>query len=243
VTLSVSPDELFGDGVFETIHLRPAGPFLLPAHLARLAGSAALLDIAVPEITVDARGSDGAEEALRIICTRRSHRVTVSPIPPETLRERREGVRVVSAGLGFAIGGKPPWSLWGAKTLSYAENFAARRWARARGADDLLWLSTEGYALEAPTSSLVWLAGSDLCTVPYAEAQILPGTTAGHLLSLAPSVSLRPCHRMVTIDQLRGADAIWLASALRGLAFVTELDGVPRRRSRWTPILLDLLGY
>jgi 4-amino-4-deoxychorismate lyase len=48
---------------------------------------------------------------------------------------------------------------------------------------------------------------------------------------------------MVTIDQLRGADAIWLASALRGLAFVTELDGVPRRRSRWTPILLDLLGY
>jgi len=122
-------------------------------------------------------------------------------------------------------------------------NFAARRWARSRGADDLLWLSTEGYALESPTASLVWLAGEDLCTVPPAEAQILPGTTATHLLSLAPSVGLRPSYRMVTIDQLRGADAIWLASALRGLSFVKELDGAPRRRSRWTPILLDLLGY
>ncbi|WP_433371229.1 aminotransferase class IV [Actinoplanes sp. CA-142083] len=244
MTLSVLPDELFGDGVFETIHLRPSGPFLLGDHLARLARSAALLDVPMPDLPdLDGRKSDISESALRIICTRRSHHVTVSPISPDTLRERREGVRVISARLGSAIGGKPPWSLWEAKILSYGENFAARRWARARGADDLLWLSTEGYALESPTASLVWLAGEDLCTVPPAEAQILPGTTAAHLLSLAPSAGLRPSYRMVTIEQLRGADAIWLASALRGLSFVKELDGAPRRRSRWTPILLDLLGY
>ena len=56
-------------------------------------------------------------------------------------------------------------------------------------------------------------------------------------------MGLRPAYRMITIEQLRGADAIWLASALRGLAFVTSLDGAPRRPSRWTKILLDLLGY
>ncbi|MFI5895302.1 aminotransferase class IV [Actinoplanes sp. NPDC051513] len=240
----VSPAELFGDGVFETVHLRPSGPFLLPAHLTRLARSAALLDLAVPDLgRLEAFRSDISESALRIIFTRRSHHVTVAPIPPDALRERRDGVRVISAGLGFKVGGKPPWSLWEAKTLSYAESFAARRWARSRGADDLLWLSTEGYALEAPTASLVWLAGSELCTVPPREAQILPGTTAAHLLSLAPSVGLSPAYRMVTIEQLRGADAIWLASALRGLSFVRQLDGAPRRHSRWTPILLDLLGY
>src|SRR3954452_2321836 len=37
----VSPGELFGDGVFETVHLRPSGPWLLAAHLDRLARSAA----------------------------------------------------------------------------------------------------------------------------------------------------------------------------------------------------------
>ena len=243
MTLSVSPDELFGDGVFETIHLRPSGPYLLREHLSRLARSAELLAIPAPDVEVSTLKSDISESALRIVCTRRSHHVAVSPIPAGTLRERREGVRVISARLGFAIGGKPPWSLWEAKTLSYAESFAARRWARSRAADDLLWLSTEGYALEAPTASLVWLAGSDLCTVPPSEAQILPGTTAAHLLSLAPSVGLSPTYRMVTIEQLRGADAIWLASALRGLAFVTALDGAPRRHSRWTPVLQELLGY
>ena len=239
----ISPGELFGDGVFETVHLRPSGPWLLDAHLSRLARSAQLLDLEISPLSLGDLVSDGSESALRIIRTRRSQHVTVSPIPAETLRERASGLRVISAGLGFAVGGKPPWSLWAAKTLSYAPNFAARRWARERGADDLLWLSTDGYALESPTASLVWLAGSELCMVPPEEAQILPGTTAAHLLSVAPSVGLRPAYRMVTIDELRGADAIWLASALRGLAFVKSLDGAPRRTSRWTPILLDLLGY
>jgi 4-amino-4-deoxychorismate lyase len=237
----VSPGELFGDGVFETVHLRPSGPWLLDAHLARLARSAAILEIEVPPLADRLAGlvSDGPESALRVICTRQSQHVTISPIPAGTLRERLSGIRVVSA----SVGSPPPWSLAKAKTLSYAENFAARRWARGRGADDALWLAQDGHALEAPTASLVWLAGSELCAVPPDEAPILAGTTAARLLELAPSVGLVPAYRMITIEQLRAADAIWLASALRGLAFVKALDGAPRGASRWTPILLELLGY
>ena len=41
--LEVSAGELFGDGVFETVHLRPAGPWLLAEHLDRLERSAARL--------------------------------------------------------------------------------------------------------------------------------------------------------------------------------------------------------
>jgi 4-amino-4-deoxychorismate lyase len=235
----VSPAELFGDGVFETVHLRPSGPWLLDEHLARLTRSAQLLGLDILPLALDDLVSDGPESALRIIRTRRSQHVTISPIPADARRERRWGIRVVSA----QVGRPAPWSLHRAKTLSYAENFAARRWARARGADDVLRVSPDGHALEGPTSSLVWLAGAELCTVPPDEAPILAGTTAAQLLELAPSVGLRPAYRMVTVEQLRGADAIWLASALRGLAFVTSLDGAPRRASRWTPILLELLGY
>ncbi|WP_433298584.1 aminotransferase class IV [Actinoplanes sp. CA-030573] len=239
MTLSVEPDELFGDGVFETVHLRPSGPWLLEAHLARLARSAALLDL--PPFVPDGHlaGLRGDEQALRLIRTRRSQHVTVSPIAPDALRERREGIRVISA----VAGSRPPWSLFRAKTLSYAESFAARRWARSRGADDMIWIDADGHVLEAPTASVVWLAGDTLCTVPSTEAPILPGTTAAELLARAPEAGLRGSERMITIDQLRGADAIWLASALRGLAFVKSLDGAPRRHSRWTPRLLTLLGY
>ena len=238
----VSATDLLGDGVFETTHLRPDGPWLLDAHLERLSRSAALLGLPPPP-AVDLAHLHGQTGALRIIYTRSLLHAGVSEIPASVLRERRDGIRVISAGLGVPVDHRPPWSISAAKSLSYANNFAARRWAARQGADDLIWHSLEGYALEAPTASIVWLAGGTLHTVPPAEAGILAGITAGHLLSVAGAVGLRATERMVTMAELAGADAIWLTSSLRGLAEVISLDGVPRPRSPWTPRLLALLGF
>ncbi|WIM96128.1 aminotransferase class IV [Actinoplanes oblitus] len=236
----VSPADLMGDGVFETLHLRESGPWLLDQHLDRLARSAALLGLPPPPPVTPPAGQTGV---MRIIYTRNLFHVGVSPIPDQVLRERRDGIRVLSAGLGVSAGRQPPWSLATAKSLSYASNFAARRWAARQGADDVIWTSIEGYALEAPTASIVWLAGEELGTVPWERAGILPGITAAHLLSLAPSVGLRPAPRMITLPELAEADAIWLASSVRGLAEVVTLDGTVRPRSPWTPRLLTLLGF
>jgi 4-amino-4-deoxychorismate lyase len=241
----VSAAELFGDGVFETVHLRPSGPWLLPSHLDRLARSAALLDLPLPDSLTSRIGSPSAdpEGALRIMVTRESVHVAVSPIGPAVLRERRSGIRLLSADLGLAVDRRPPWSITAAKSLSYASNFAARRWAARHHADDVVGLSREGYVLEAPSASIVWLTGDTLCTVPPSEAPILPGITAAHLLSLAGSAGLRAAERMVTLPELASADAIWLASSLRGLAEAVSLDGVPRARSPWTGRLQALLGF
>ena len=248
--LLVSAAELFGDGVFETVHLRPSGPWLLGAHLERLARSAALLDLPSPppalireRVAAATAGFAGPEGALRIMLTREALHVTVGEIGPAVMRERRDGIRLISADLGCAVDRRPPWSLTAAKSLSYASNFAARRWAARQGADDVVWLSTEGYALEAPTASLIWLAGDTLCTVPPSRAPILPGITATHLLEAAGSVGLRAAEQMVRLPELAAADAIWLASSLRGLAEAVSLDGVPRARSPWTERLQTLLGF
>ena len=247
--IPVLPGDLLGDGVFETMHLRPDGPWLLDAHLTRLERSAVVLELPPPPraSTLARIGEAVAGKpagAVRVIYTRGGLlHASVSEIPQSVLRERRDGVRVISADLGVSALRRPPWSVGAAKSLSYASNFAARRWAARQGADDVVWLSTEGYALEAPTASLVWLAGDTLCTVPPATAGILPGITAAHLLSLAPSAGLRADQRMITLPELAGADAIWLASSLRGLAEVTSLDSAERVRSAWTPRLLGLLGF
>jgi 4-amino-4-deoxychorismate lyase len=237
----VSAAELFGDGVFETVHLRPSGPWLLPAHLARLARSAALLDLPFDPGSLDI-GSPSAdpEGALRIMVTRESVHVATSPVSPAAIRERTTGLRLLSA---FSVDRPPPWSLAAAKSLSYASNFAARRWAARHHADDVVGLSGDGYVLEAPTASIVWLTGDTLCTVPASEAPILPGITAAHLLSVAGAAGLRAAERMVKLPELAAADAIWLASSLRGLAEAVSLDGVPRARSPWTGRLQALLGY
>jgi 4-amino-4-deoxychorismate lyase len=243
---------LYGDGVFETVHLRPSGPWLLDVHLARMGASAAQLDLPFPGFDVlrslaldAAAGWSEPEGALRLVCTRGpagsppTFYAIVDAVPAAALRERRDGIRLVTA----EVGGRPPWSLSAAKTISYAENLAARRWAMTRNADDVLWVSPAGHVLEAPTASLVWLAGDALCTVPPQRTGILLGLTAAALLGDAKKLGLRPAHRMITPDELADVDAIWLASSLRGLAEATTFDGKPRSRSDWTPRLLDLLGF
>jgi 4-amino-4-deoxychorismate lyase len=239
---------LYGEGVFETLHLRPDGPWLLAAHLDRLARSAALLELPLPPradlaaLAVRAAQTWATGEgALRLVVTPATCYATVGAVPAAALRERREGIRLITADLG--ISARPPWSLAAAKTISYAENLAARRWAHRQGADDVLWLRTDGYALEAPTASLIWLTGDTVCTVPPADTGILPGITASHLLTRATDVGLRAEERMITAAELAGADAIWLASSLRGLAEARTLNGSERTVSPWTPRLLKLLGF
>jgi 4-amino-4-deoxychorismate lyase len=245
---------LYGEGVFESLHLRPSGPWLLDRHLDRLHRSAALLEMPLPprEDLAElagraARAWPGGEAALRLIVTAgpasgpQAVYATVGPVPAPALRERRDGIRVITADLG--VGSRPPWSLAAAKTLSYAENLAARRWAQRQGADDLLWLTPDGHALEAPTASLVWLTGDTLCTVAPGRTGILAGTTAAHLLDRAPELGLRAEERMITAAELTAADGAWFASSLRGLAEVRVLDGTHRAGSPWTRRLLDLLGF
>jgi 4-amino-4-deoxychorismate lyase len=255
---------LYGDGVFETLHLRPDGPWLLDAHLSRMAASARLLALPVPQqpalatlahqaAAVWARQPEaeaqGGEGALRLVSTRGpaggppTLYATVGDVPETALRERRDGIRLITADLGVSAQRRPPWGLSGAKSLSYAANLAARRWATAQGADDVLWLSTEGYALEAPTASLVWLSGDTLCTVPPDEAPVLAGVTATHLLTRAGELGFRADQRMITGPALAEADAVWLASSLRGLAEAYTVDGASRTRSPHTAALQALLGF
>src|SRR6185503_558177 len=83
----------------------------------------------------------------------------------------------------------------------------------------------DGYALEGPTSSLVWLADDVLCTVPAEETGILPGVTVNHLLGRAPEAGFRAEHRMIRPAELSTVDGVWLVSSVRGPAEVRALDG------------------
>jgi 4-amino-4-deoxychorismate lyase len=136
-----------------------------------------------------------------------------------------------------------PALLGGAKTLSYAVNMACLRWAAAEGADDVLWVSGDGYALEAPTSTLVWLTDGVLCTVPPDRTGILAGTTSAYLLAHAGELGWTTAERLVRPADLHSADGVWLTSSARGPAEIRSLDGVALGPSPETPRIVKLLGF
>ena len=231
-----------GDGVFETIAVIDGHPQALEAHLERLAHSAALLQLPRPAVDVwraavragidDYRSRNGGDEELyaKLILTRgvegtgrASGWLFVDE--GEDFRAARLGIRVVTLDRGYRhdVAETSPWLLQGAKTLSYAINRAAQREAVRRGADDVIFVSSDGFALEGPTSNVILLDGNTVRT-PQTDQGILAGTTQAAVFEFFAARGFETEYRRITADELTQADALWLVSSVRQAAPVTALD-------------------
>jgi 4-amino-4-deoxychorismate lyase len=248
-----------GDGVFETVAVSGGGTPHLEAHLARLERSARLMELADPgraawQALVDAllaRWSPPVEGAMRLLLTRglgvglpTTALGVLAPVPAETVRQRTEGIAVVTLGLGVPADYRAtaPWLLGGAKTLSYAVNMAALRHAATQGADDVIFTSLEGQVLEGPTSTVVWSADGVLHTPPP-ETGILPGTTMARLFARAAEAGRPTAVTPGTVADLQAADAVWLVSGVRAAATVHTLDGVARGDAGQSAGIRELLAH
>lgn len=231
-----------GDGIFETISVAGGSPQALDHHLRRFARSAAMLDLPVPDeqawrdaVHATAQAIDPVPEAfVKTVLTRG---IEGTGIPtgwcygapsPDFTRERTAGISVVllDRGVRHDVERTAPWLLAGAKTLSYAVNRAAVREAVRRGADDVVFVSSDGIVLEGPTSTLVYRRGDALLT-PGVGLGILDGTTQASLFRWATQQGLTTGFELTTPDILRAADAAWLVSSVRYAAPIRAIDGVP----------------
>lgn len=231
-----------GDGVFETASLVHGNVQALEAHLTRFVQSAAMLELPRPDVEIwrDAVRAVAASltsqgvtsGSIKFVLTRG---VEGSGVPtgwvlgtasPDFTRERTEGIRVVLLDRGYRhdVPQTAPWLLAGAKTLSYAVNRAAQREAARRGADDVLFVSSDGYLLEGPTSSLLLRIGSRLVT-PRVDLGILAGTTQADLFTWAETAGYATGYELLTPGDLESADAAWLVSSVRHVAPVRSVDG------------------
>ena len=234
-----------GDGIFETASLVQGRVQALEAHLERLVQSAGMLQLPEPDIAVwraavravgDELTAQGVGEgAIKFVLTRGVEGGAVptgwvyGTASPDFTRDRTEGVRIVLLDRGYRhdVPSTAPWLLAGAKTLSYAVNRAALREAARRGADDVLFLSSDGYLLEGPTSTLVLRLGPRLVT-PRVDIGILAGTTQADLFTWAESEGFPTGYELLTPADLAEADAAWLVSSVRHVAPVRAVDGVER---------------
>jgi 4-amino-4-deoxychorismate lyase len=232
-----------GDGVFETISIGAGRAQATDAHLARLARSAAMLELPEPDLdawreavyAVAAELAAAPEAFAKLVYTRgiegedRPTGWVFAEASPDTSVARREGVRVVLLDRGYPhdVTATAPWLLQGAKTLSYAINRAAVREARRRDADDVIFVSSDGYLLEGPTANLLLKRG-DRLTTPSTSLGILPGTTQADAFRFARSRGMTTSYELLTPAALAEADALWLVSSVRHAAPIRAIDGVER---------------
>jgi branched-chain amino acid aminotransferase len=207
---------LRGDGAFEVIRVYHGRPFAFDEHLRRLERSAASLRLPLDLEAVRAEanrllahaGPGPDHESLRVVLTRGGRRLMMT----EPLHPTPERVRL--ATVTYA----PSRVLDGVKSLSYAGNMLASRLARERGFDEALLVTPHGRVLEAPTSSIFWVAGDELLTPPL-EDHILASITRAHVIEVT-GASERAC----TLADLQAADEAFLASTTREVQPVAAID-------------------
>jgi len=255
-----------GDGVFESLLAVGGRPRKIQAHLTRLAGSARLLELDIPaedawrravETAIrEFRGQDPAaaaaggaaqdEVVVKLIVTRGPEGaaaptcwVQASAPAAAGRRQRQTGIDVILLDRGYdsEVGERAPWLLLGAKTLSYAVNMAALRYAHRQGADDVIFTSADGRVLEGPTSTvlLAHLETADdgaggvrtirRLITPQLDSGILPGTSQGALFTAAKAAGWELGYGPLEPKDLLDADAVWLISSIRLLAPVNHIDG------------------
>jgi branched-chain amino acid aminotransferase len=254
-----------GDGVFETLRARGGRPTELPEHLARLRRSAEGLDIELGSsverdieqgiavlLDADGLGGPSGDASVRITVSRgaifgrgllpsEAATPTIAiqawPVPPTPADHLERGLHLVTS----AVRRDPASPLAALKTTSRADYVYARLEARRAGADDALFLTTDGRLSEA-TSANVFLVRprggvvAELAT-PALDCAILPGTTRSWILGWAGAAGLGPAETSLKPADLAAADEAFLCSSVAGILPVTRFDGRPIGNGRpgpWT---------
>jgi 4-amino-4-deoxychorismate lyase len=255
-----------GDGIFETLLVRDGRPCLLEAHLARLTQSARMTDLPAPDLprwrAAVAAGVErwiacgGDEGVLRLVYSRGRESgsppagaagpatsctafATIAQLPARVADARRKGVAALTLARGLPADGAPdmPWLLAGAKTLSYAVNMAALRHAERHGAGDVIFVSSDGYILEGPRSTVVIATesedgvGSSCLYTPPPWYPILRGTTQQALFEVARNKGYDCDYRALRLADLVAAQGVWLVSSITLAARVHTLDGTLLRQA------------
>lgn len=237
-----------GDGVFETLLVRGGHTCNTRRHENRFVSSALMLDLPEPNLSqwrsatqvalaeLKARSING-DATLRWVYSRgrestgRPTGYVLAGSAGKVAAKRLQPVDVMLAERGFSLdlGSRAPWALIGAKTLSYAANMAALRYARTKGFDDVIFTSAEGNLLEGPTSTIIIQRGRELLT-PNPGEGVLPGTTQAALFETAAARGWEVTPTVLAPDDLYSADAVWLVSSVRIAALVSSIDGTPISR-------------
>ena len=216
-----------GLGLYETIKLVDGVPVFFGEHCDRLETGLAALDIDVPwrrdRLAADiVRLSDAsavADGGCRLMVSAGAPWGEPTVLIHTLVRTRPQEPLAVVAYRDLRSSGE-------FKSVSFVASHRAQRAAARAGADDALFVDTEGRIHEAATANVFVSRGGVLSTSPL-DGSILPGVIRRMLEELARADGFEVVERYMLVDDLTTDDTVLLTSSVRGIALVGSIDGAP----------------
>ena len=221
---------LYGRGVFTTIAIYDAKPFLWEKHWLRLNGNAEKLGInlseyaeetvwrALAEIT-DINNLTNARARLTFfdetpggIWSFQGARKTSLLIMTSDFREIFGNFRLTVSP--FCINSASP--IANIKCCNYLEKILALEEAKKRGYDEAVQTNERGEIVSACMANIFWTKGKNFFTPPLATG-CLAGTTRALLMEQSDCIEIK-----AGLESLQKADAIFLTSAGIGVVQIGE---------------------
>ena len=238
-TISVTDSGfLYGAGLFETMRSHNGVVFALTDHLDRLFASADVLSINNPydrEYITEAidkvlRANKLTDARLRLTLTngpmaeseeqRKSTLLITAakfrPYPPEYYKK---GVLVVLCP--FKQNPIDPAS--GRKTTSYFSRMIALNLAHQKKAAEAIWFTVDNRLAEGCISNVFLFKNSELYTPPI-NTPVLPGVARKTVCLLAKQNSIKLTEKDLSIDDLLGADEIFLTNVIMQVMPITRVE-------------------
>jgi D-alanine transaminase len=232
---------LFGDGVYEVIPVYGGKLFRLGPHLRRLQNSLDAVRIGNPftddswesmlaQLVASNEGLDQTVylQVTRGVAPRRDHAFPVDSRPtvfamcmPCLVSRDIDAEPGVSAITLADI----RWQHCNVKAITLLPNILLRQQALDADTAEAVLLK-DGYAIEGAASNIFIVMDGTLKTPPNSPA-LLPGVTRDLILELAKADGI-PCREAdISVEELAGADELWLTSSTREISPVIRLDGRP----------------
>ncbi|HYD56254.1 MAG TPA: D-amino acid aminotransferase [Burkholderiales bacterium] len=229
---------IFGDGIYEVVPVYSRVPFRLEEHLARMERSLAAVGIPNPFSraqwretiykVIDAQAFEDQGVYFQVTrgVAKRDHAfpknvqatvfVMSNPLVPPAQEHVEKGGRAVSAE-DFR------WLRCDIKSTSLLGNCLLRQVSAEVGATETI-LFRDGKLTEA-SSSNVFVVKDGTIFSPPKSTLILPGITYDVVVELAQANGLPLEFRSVSMDEVRGADELWVTSSSKEVFAIVDLDG------------------
>ncbi|MBK6510492.1 MAG: aminotransferase class IV [Haliea sp.] len=236
---------LFGDGIYEVVPSYDGALVGFAAHLSRMQNgldaieiplridAAQWREIAAQLIERNGGGNLGLYfHVSRGADTKRHHAYPagVAPtvfafayeIPPAPVPDK-----AVVTPYKVATAEDLRWQRCNIKSTSLLGNVMHYQHGHVGGQDETILYNSQGELTEAAACN-VFVVKNGVVATPLLDAQKLPGITRYMLLAILRSDGSIPVEeRVITLDELRAADEVWLTSSSKDIVPVIAIDGQP----------------